>query len=195
MSCQACSLCAAFQGIFVPTRPRVPRQDGPGLDPRGWRPEQLADTRDLSLRVSNLTGVHGLLRLEPLRSRVHSREGSTGSFDTATLPAVLPATLRALLSARWQVGVGSGSAAMRFGYKTFMRPKRQCKPGIPMLMANDGTPFLIFAMAWSMANFLFIAHGVMELTPLGKHIQSQHAVYAIQARELDGERAPCETDR
>jgi hypothetical protein len=55
-----------------------------------------------------------------------------------------------------------------------------------MLMANDGTPSLIFAMAWSMANPLFIAHGVMELTPVGKRIQSRHAVYAIQARRLDG---------
>jgi acetoacetyl-CoA synthetase len=44
---------------------------------------------------------------------------------------------------------------------------------------------------------LFIVHGmggnVMELTPLGKHIQSRHAVYAIQARGLDGEIPPCET--
>lgn len=44
---------------------------------------------------------------------------------------------------------------------------------------------------------LFIAHGlggnVMELTLLGKRIQSPHPVYAIQARGLDGEGAPCET--
>jgi acetoacetyl-CoA synthetase len=44
---------------------------------------------------------------------------------------------------------------------------------------------------------LFIAHGlggnVMELTQLGKRIESPHAVYAIQARGLDGEGAPCET--
>lgn len=43
----------------------------------------------------------------------------------------------------------------------------------------------------------FIAHGlggnVMELSPLGKRIQSPHAIYAIQARGLDGASAPCET--
>lgn len=44
---------------------------------------------------------------------------------------------------------------------------------------------------------LFIAHGlggnVMELTQLGKLIDSPHAVYAIQARGLDGESEPCDT--
>ncbi|WOJ90923.1 alpha/beta fold hydrolase [Methylocapsa polymorpha] len=44
---------------------------------------------------------------------------------------------------------------------------------------------------------LFIVHGlggyITQLLPLGKSIESRHAVYGIQARGLDGESAPCET--
>ncbi|HUB64895.1 MAG TPA: alpha/beta fold hydrolase [Methylocella sp.] len=44
---------------------------------------------------------------------------------------------------------------------------------------------------------LFIAHGlggnVMELSALGNRVQSHHAIYAIQAKGLDGESAPFET--
>jgi hypothetical protein len=31
-------------------------------------------------------------------------------------------------------------------YQTFMRPKWRCKLGVPILMAEDGAPSLIFAM-------------------------------------------------
>jgi hypothetical protein len=36
-------------------------------------------------------------------------------------------------------GNGGTAAVVCLGYKTFMRPKGQCKPGVPMLMAEDIT--------------------------------------------------------
>jgi hypothetical protein len=38
------------------------------------------------------------------------------------------------------------AASMCQPYKTFMRPKWRCKLGVPMLIAEDGAPSLIFAM-------------------------------------------------
>jgi acetoacetyl-CoA synthetase len=56
---------------------------------------------------------------------------------------------------------------------------------------------LVLLKAGDTRSPLFIAHGlggnVMELSPLGKRIQCRHAVYAIQARGLDGESTPCDT--
>jgi hypothetical protein len=38
------------------------------------------------------------------------------------------------------------AAGMSRPCKTFMRPKWRCKVGVPILMAEDGAPSLIFAM-------------------------------------------------
>jgi hypothetical protein len=38
------------------------------------------------------------------------------------------------------------AASMSLPYKTFIRTKWRCKLGVPMLMAEDGAPSLIFAM-------------------------------------------------
>jgi|HubBroStandDraft_6_1064221.scaffolds.fasta_scaffold345772_2 hypothetical protein len=38
------------------------------------------------------------------------------------------------------------AASMSQPYKTFMRTKWRCKLGVPMLIAEDGVPSLIFAM-------------------------------------------------
>jgi hypothetical protein len=40
----------------------------------------------------------------------------------------------------------AAGTATRLCYKTFMRTKWRCKVGVPMLMAEDGAPSLIFAM-------------------------------------------------
>jgi hypothetical protein len=72
-----------------------------------------------------------------------SRRGAGEAINSGVLSVIVP---DAFDEVRAIFILPARAASMRRPYKTFIRTKWRCKLGIPMLMAEDGAPSLIFAM-------------------------------------------------